>query len=56
MMATIYMVFDDDPNEWAYGSYPFNTMLEKNRVNEIADKIKKERNCGIRIAVNKNNI
>lgn len=44
MQAKIIMVFDDE--EYAYGTYPFNTIEEKNKVNELAMKIRDERCCG----------
>lgn len=56
MMATIYMKFDGDENEYMYGVYAFNTPTEKNKVNELAMNIRRERNCSIRIAENKQNI
>lgn len=42
-MATIYMVFGKE--EYAYGTYPFKTAEEKNRVNELAMQIRTERGC-----------
>ena len=42
-MATIYMVFGKE--EYAYGTYPFKTAEEKNRVNELAMQIRVERGC-----------
>ena len=41
MVAQIVMVIDE--NEYIYGTYPFNTDLEKNRVNEIALHVRNER-------------
>ena len=43
MRAKIIMVFDGD--EYEYGTYPFGTNEEKNRVNELAIKIRTERGC-----------
>ena len=44
MKASIIMVFDGE--EYVYGTYPFNTNEEKNKVNELAMKIRDERCCG----------
>lgn len=41
-MAKIIMVMEDG-SEWPYGTYPFETAEEKNRVNELALKIRRER-------------
>lgn len=56
MMATIYMSFDGDPDEYPYGTYAFNTHAEMNRVNELAIKIRDERDCDIRIGTVEGNI
>lgn len=42
-MAQIMMVFDGE--EYVYGTYPFNSIEEKNKVNELAMKIGSERDC-----------
>lgn len=44
MQAQIIMVVDGE--EYIYGTYPFSTNEEKNKVNEIAMKIRDERNIG----------
>ena len=41
MKAEIVMVCDDE--EYVYGTYPFDTDVEKNKVNELAMQIRKER-------------
>lgn len=43
MRARIYIVFDGC--EYEYGTYPFDTTEEKNRVNELAMQIRVERGC-----------
>lgn len=43
MKARIIMVFGK--NEYYYGTYPFNTPNEQNRANEIALKVREERDC-----------
>ena len=43
MKAKIIMVFDGE--EYVYGTYPFVTNAEKNRVNELAIQIRTERGC-----------
>lgn len=43
MRAKIIMVFDGE--EYEYGTYPFSTNEEKNRVNELAIRIRHERDC-----------
>lgn len=40
-MAKIVMVVDGE--EYVYGTYPFETYEEKNKTNEIALRISKER-------------
>lgn len=47
MQAKIVMVIGDE--EYVYGTYPFNTSAEKNKVNELAMKIRDERECCIYI-------
>lgn len=42
--AEIWMVFPPD-QEYRYGEYPFNTIEERNWVNELAMKIGEERKC-----------
>lgn len=42
MQAQIVMEIDGE--EYLYGTYPFDTNSEKNRVNELAMKIRTERN------------
>ena len=44
MKASIIMVFDGE--EYVYGTYPFNTNAEKDKVNELAMQIHDERGCG----------
>lgn len=44
MQAKIIMVVDGE--EYIYGSYPYNTNEEKNKVNELAMKIREEREVG----------
>lgn len=43
MKAKIIMVFGKE--EYEYGTYPFKTAEEKNRVNELAMQVRKEREC-----------
>lgn len=43
MKAKIYMVFDGC--EYEYGTYPFDTAEERNYANELAMKIRKDRDC-----------
>ena len=43
MQAKIIMLIDDE--EYAYGTYPFNTSTEKDKVNELAMIIRDERDC-----------
>lgn len=38
------IVMNIDGKEYVYGTYPFDTSSEKNRVNELAIQIKSERN------------
>ena len=42
-MAQIIMVIDGE--EYVYGAYPFSTIEERNKVNELAMKIGLERDC-----------
>jgi len=44
MEAKIMMVIDGE--SYPYGTYPYNTNEEKNKVNELAMKIRDERCCG----------
>ena len=44
MKASIIMVFDEE--EYVYGTYPFDTNAEKDKVNELAMQIRDERGCG----------
>ena len=44
MQAQIIMVVDGE--EYVYGTYSYNTNEEKNRVNELAMKIREEREVG----------
>lgn len=44
MKAQIVMVVDG--NEYVYGTYPFETAKERNKVNELAIKIRDERAVG----------
>ena len=44
MKAQIVMVIDG--NEYVYGTYPFETVKDKNKVNELAIKIRDEREVG----------
>ena len=41
MKAQIIMVIDG--NEYVYGTYPFETVNDKNKVNELAMRIRDER-------------
>lgn len=43
MKAKIMMVFDGE--EYEYGTYPFDTNEEQKRVNDLAIKIRDERDC-----------
>lgn len=43
VMAEIWMVFGAE--EYKYGTYRFVTRAEKNRVNDLAMQIRKERGC-----------
>ena len=43
MKAQIIMVFDGD--EYPYGTYAFNTEVEQKFVNDLAMKIRNERDC-----------
>lgn len=43
MQAKIIMLIDDE--EYVYGTYPFNTNAEKDKVNELAMIIRDERDC-----------
>lgn len=43
MTAKIIMVVDGE--EYEYGTYPFDTNDQKNKVNSIAERIRIERNC-----------
>jgi hypothetical protein len=43
MKAKIMMWVDGDA--YQYGTYDFNTPEERNRVNELAMKIREERDC-----------
>ena len=45
MQANIVMEFDDD--KCVYGTYPFNSSIEKNYVNELAMQIRDERGCRV---------
>lgn len=44
MEAQIIMVVDGQ--EYVYGTYPFDTVKDKNNVNELAMKIRDEREIG----------
>lgn len=44
MQAQIVMVVDGD--EYEYGTYPYNTNEEKKKVNDLAMKIREEREVG----------
>lgn len=44
MQAQIIMVVDGE--EYAYGTYPYNTNEEKKKVNDLAMKIREEREVG----------
>lgn len=50
--ATIMMQFPNDMRMYPYGTYPFNTNAEQNRVNEIAMQVRDERDCWIFIQKN----
>lgn len=43
MQAQIVMVIDGE--EYVYGTYPFDTDAEKTKVNDLALKIRNEREC-----------
>jgi hypothetical protein len=43
MQAKIMMWVEGEPYE--YGTYDFNTTDQKNRVNELAMKVRDERDC-----------
>ena len=43
MTAKIIMIVDGE--EYEYGTYPFTTYEEQNKVNYIAERIMAERNC-----------
>lgn len=45
MVANIVMEFDDD--KCVYGTYPFNSSVERNYVNELAMQIRDERGCRV---------
>ena len=45
MQAEIVMVIDGE--EYIYGTYPFGTDVEKNKVNNLAIKIRDERECEV---------
>lgn len=47
--AEIWMIFPDTNEEYRYGTYDFTTDLEKCYVNELAMKIRDERDCWIDI-------
>lgn len=49
MKATIIMLFDGEGYE--YGTYPYETDEQKNKVNELAMKIREERGCSTYIKV-----
>lgn len=44
MQAQIVMVVDGE--EYVYGTYPYNTSSEKSKVNDLAMKIRDEREVG----------
>lgn len=39
------LIMNIEGEEYVYGTYNFNTPEEKNRVNELAMKIRDERDC-----------
>lgn len=43
MKAQIIMYIDGE--EYVYGTYPFDTSEDRNKVNELAMKIREERDC-----------
>lgn len=43
MKAKIIMVFNNE--EYVYGEYDFETDSQKNHVNELAIRLRSERNC-----------
>jgi len=47
MKATIKIFADCE--EWDYGTYDFDTNEQKNRVNEIAMKIREERTIDVEV-------
>ncbi len=50
--ATIWMRFPGDDEEYQYGTYAFNTTAEKNSVNGLAMRVRKERECQVEVRVN----
>lgn len=50
MKATIYMKFKEDRSKrYPYGTYPYDTPTEKCYVNELAMRVRDERQCEIDI-------
>lgn len=47
--AMVQIVLKTDDGEVVYGTYPFNTPGEKNRVNELAMQIRDERGMGVEV-------
>lgn len=45
----VQIVIKTDDGEVVYGTYPFNTPGEKNRVNELAMQIRDERGMGVEV-------
>ena len=43
MVAKIMMIVDGE--EYEYGTFHFNSDSERNRINELAMKIREERDC-----------
>ena len=48
--ATIVMKFADG-KEYEYGTYDYNTPLEKVFVNELAERVRDERRCEVEVRV-----
>lgn len=50
--ATIIMKFDGDDEEYPFGTFDFNTPLERRYVNEQAMQIRNDRFCETEVRVN----
>lgn len=50
LRATIVMRFwnpDNTYNDYQYGTYPFETNEQKNKVNEISAQLMRDRDCDV---------